>query len=60
MHYREFIPTAAKRARHGVMVEVGSGQAIDVLEIMINAGLKDVKTQKDYGGVERVVMGRTP
>ena len=30
MHYREFIPTAANRARIGVLVEVGKGLAMDM------------------------------
>lgn len=56
--YRELIPAAAARARVGVLVEVGDGQASDVAALMTAAGLVDVQTWKDLSGAERVVGGR--
>lgn len=56
--YRRLIPAAAARARRGVMVEVGAGQAGAVADLMRAAGLVDVGTKSDLGGVERVVRGR--
>lgn len=56
--YRELIPAAAKRARKGVLVEVGAGQAEAVAALMAQAGLLDISTVKDMGRIERVVRGR--
>lgn len=56
--YRELIPAAAKRARKGVLVEVGAGQAEAVAALMAQAGLQDISTVKDMGRIERVVRGR--
>ena len=39
-------------------VETGCGQADAVSRMMREAGLKSVKTRKDYGGIERVVFGK--
>lgn len=55
--YRRLIPAAAARARSGVIVEVGQGQAAAVAAMMTAAGL-EVDIHKDLGGVERVVRGR--
>ncbi len=40
-------------------LEVGAGQADDVKAIAVDAGLADVTTCRDLGGIERVVAGRT-
>ncbi|MFT4976301.1 MAG: release factor glutamine methyltransferase [Myxococcota bacterium] len=58
--YRLLIPAAAKRARQGVLVEVGAGQAEAVAVLFEAAGLVDVRTRQDLGGHQRVVMGRCP
>jgi len=58
--YRILVPAAAARARKGVLVEVGAGQAPAVAALMAAAGLTDVRTWKDLAGIERVVGGRRP
>ncbi|MCR5142234.1 MAG: peptide chain release factor N(5)-glutamine methyltransferase [Ruminococcus sp.] len=43
----------------GVMLfEIGAGQEEEVMEIMIQAGLKDVRVRRDMAGINRAVMGR--
>jgi len=43
---------------NGVLaVEVGAGQADAVKALFRAAGLRDVRSVRDYGGVERVVLG---
>jgi release factor glutamine methyltransferase len=45
-------------APEGVLaVEVGAGQAPAVVELLARAGFADVRTQRDYAGIERVVSG---
>jgi release factor glutamine methyltransferase len=56
--YRRLIPEAASRARKGVLVEVGYGQAQAVAELMRESGLGTVETVRDLSGIERVVRGR--
>lgn len=56
--YRALIPAAAARAREGVLVEVGDGQAAAVAALMEAAGLREVRTWRDLSGTERVVGGR--
>lgn len=56
--YRRLIPVAAKRARLGVIVEVGIHQAGQVADLFRRAGLVDLTTRADLGGVVRVVAGR--
>ena len=55
--YRSLIPAAAARARMGVLVEVGKGQA-DAVSAMMRAEGLEADTVKDLAGVERVVRGR--
>lgn len=55
--YRRLVPAAAARARKGVVVEVGAGQAPAVAALMEAAGLT-AEAKKDLAGVERVVIGR--
>lgn len=56
--YRRLIPEAAKRARQGVLVEVGHDQAARVLALFRRAGLGDLRTWNDLAGIARVVGGR--
>ena len=56
--YRRLIPAAAKRASKGVVVEVGHDQASRVMGLFRRAGLTDVRTWDDLGGITRVVGGR--
>jgi release factor glutamine methyltransferase len=56
--YRLLIPQAAKRARSGVLVEVGHDQAQRVTALFRRAGLTDLRTWEDLGGIPRVVGGR--
>jgi release factor glutamine methyltransferase len=58
--YRILVPAAAARARKGVLVEVGAGQAPAVAAMMTAAGLPEVRIWKDLSGTERVVGGRRP
>lgn len=39
-------------------LEVGAGQATDVGELLRAAGYDDVRTTRDFAGIERVVSGR--
>jgi release factor glutamine methyltransferase len=56
--YRALIPAAKARARQGVLVEVGAGQAPDVAGLFEKAGFREITRWKDFGGHERVVGGR--
>jgi release factor glutamine methyltransferase len=58
--YRRLIPEAAKRARRGVLVEIGQGQAAAVVEMFREARLVDVRTWNDLGGIVRVIGGHRP
>ncbi len=55
--YRQLIPLAAARARRGLLVEVGKGQAEAVASVMREFGLT-TECHRDLSGVERVVSGR--
>jgi release factor glutamine methyltransferase len=46
---------AATRARRGIAIEVGKGQAPAVAALLTGAGFRDVATRKDLAGIERVV-----
>mgnify|MGYP001393675684 CR=1 FL=1 len=58
--YRRLLPQAAGRLQRGgaLVVEVGAGQADAVADLMRAAGLSQVGTRADLGGVLRVVEGR--
>ena len=56
--YRRLIPVAAKRARKGVLLEVGHDQATLVMDLLRRAGLGDLRAWTDLGGIQRVVGGR--
>lgn len=58
--YRQLIPEAARRARCGVLVEVGIHQAPGVADLMRRAGLKNLFTKTDLAGIDRVVGGFAP
>lgn len=55
--YRRLIPEAARRARCGVALEVGAGQAPAVSALIAAENLQ-VSVHRDLGGVERVVLGQ--
>ncbi|NCG20052.1 MAG: peptide chain release factor N(5)-glutamine methyltransferase [Rhodobacterales bacterium] len=57
--YKRLIPLAAKLVRQGVIVEVGHDQAAAVVDLFKRAGLTDIRTWDDLGGIARVVGGRT-
>lgn len=43
----------------GYMIfEIGAGQEDEVMEIMIQAGLKDVRVRRDMAGINRCVIGK--
>ena len=56
--YRRLIPAAAKRARLGLLVEVGHDQASDVAALFAQSGFTGIETFQDLAGHERVVGGR--
>lgn len=56
--YRALIPLAAARARVGVLLEVGDGQAAEVGALLAAAGLREIQTWRDLSGTERVVGAR--
>lgn len=41
-----------------MMFEIGAGQEQEVMEMMIQSGLKDVRVRRDMAGVYRCVVGR--
>ncbi|HCH63882.1 MAG: protein-(glutamine-N5) methyltransferase, release factor-specific [Deltaproteobacteria bacterium] len=55
--YRALIPTAARRARKAVLVEIGHDQAEAVTALFRDAGLHHVQVHKDLGGRDRVISG---
>ena len=58
--YRALVPAARKRARCGLIVEVGIHQAHRVADLMRRAGFVDIFDRKDLGGIDRVVGCLTP
>ncbi len=56
--YRALLAEAGERARVGVALEVGAGQAGAVRAMVAAAGFLEVSVHADLGGIERVVMGR--
>lgn len=55
---RRLLQQATERARQGLLVEIGAGQAPRVHELFERAGLVDVRRWRDLGGVERVIGGK--
>ena len=58
--YRTLLPEAARRARVGVAVEIGIGQAESVAAIFASTGLTKVAAHADLAGTPRVVIGFSP
>lgn len=58
--YRRLIGQAMRRARRGVLLEVGFDQAGLVSQLLRDAGSTDISTWSDLGGVTRVVGTRIP
>ena len=55
--YRQLLPAAARRARVGVLVELGHDQAAAVSTLAQQAGLGAIRIHKDLGGHDRVLEG---
>ena len=57
--YRDITRTYKTKLSHNGMLafEVGYTQAEEVMEILIQAGLEDVRSFEDYCGVKRAVIG---
>lgn len=58
--YRRLLPEAARRARIGVMVEIGHDQGPAVAALFTRAGLLGVQVLQDLGRRDRVVLGTVP
>jgi release factor glutamine methyltransferase len=60
--YRAILPAAAPLLAPGgaILVEVGGGQADDVLDIAAEAGFAERSSRRDLAGCERVVAVRSP
>ena len=58
--YHALIPAARRRARRGVLLEVGHDQAAQVSTLLEDAGFIDVRAWRDLGGHARVVGGKQP
>lgn len=43
-----------------IFLEIGYDQGLAVTEILVNAGIEDIKVIKDLSGLDRVVYGRRP
>ena len=58
--YRTLIPRSPSLLTEGgwLMVEIGAGQAADVVAIAQQSGLSDVRIDKDLAGHDRVVAAR--
>lgn len=56
-YYTEIFTRAGKHLNAGgfIFLEVGGGQAPDVVKIAGSAGLKEIAVIKDYAGIERIV-----
>ena len=48
---------ASTRARRGIAIEVGAGQAETVCALVREGGFPQVRTRKDLAGIDRVVVG---
>ncbi|MDH7601128.1 MAG: peptide chain release factor N(5)-glutamine methyltransferase [Armatimonadota bacterium] len=57
--YKELVPAAFRVIKPGgfLAVEVGSGQADSVVQIIERSGYTKVEKRKDLSGIERVVVG---
>lgn len=60
--YRRIIDGAQDYLKRGgqILMEIGSGQAQAVSELLYEAGFKEIDVCKDFAGLDRVVSGRLP
>jgi release factor glutamine methyltransferase len=60
--YRRILPESRSLLSGGawLMVEIGAGQAADVLAIAERSGFVDAAPEKDLAGLDRVVAARSP
>ena len=60
--YRRIIGGAQDYLKRGgqILMEIGSGQAKAVSELLYEAGFKEIDVCKDFAGLDRVVSGRLP
>lgn len=60
--YRRIIGGAQDYLKRGgqILMEIGSGQAQAVSELLREAGFKEIDVCKDFAGLDRVVSGRLP
>lgn len=58
-HYHTIIKDAKSylKARGKILLEVGFGQAADVIDILKRNNFKDINLIKDYSGIDRVIYG---
>lgn len=58
--YRTIVRLWKDRLKEGgiMMFEIGAGQEQEVMEMMIQSGLKDVRARRDMAGIYRCVIGR--
>ncbi|SDA16294.1 release factor glutamine methyltransferase [Ruminococcus sp. YE71] len=58
--YRAIVRLWKDKLKDGgvMMFEIGAGQEDEVMEIMIQSGLKDVRVRRDMAGINRCVTGR--
>jgi release factor glutamine methyltransferase len=55
---RKLVSQTATRARARLLaIEIGSGQAAAVIDLMRAAGFADARAERDLAGIERVVVG---
>lgn len=60
--YRRIIGGAQDYLKRGgqILIEIGSGQAEAVSELLREAGFKEIDVCRDFAGLDRVVSGRLP
>ena len=58
--YRAIVRIWKDKLKNGgtMMFEIGAGQEDEVMEIMIQSGLKDVRVRRDMAGINRCVTGK--
>jgi release factor glutamine methyltransferase len=55
---RRLVPAAAASGAALLAIEIGQGQAGDVLTLVRDAGFTDARAERDLAGIKRVVVGR--
>lgn len=60
-HYHTIIKDAKSylKASGKILLEIGFGQAADVIDILKRNNFKDIHLIKDYSGIDRVIYGTT-